>query len=248
MSATDEASDETPASSDGSSKSDAWTDLGLTLPIFVLYHLGVVFLPMRNAADVVTNRLTALANQSLPLYASLTVGIGGAYVLLLWSLGQRQLLSARRFVFLSVEGIAYAFLMRIIGGYALEALPLSSSAASPMSALGSSFVMSLGAGFYEELVFRVLLFGGGAWLIRTIEGIGPTSLAMQIGWGMLCAIAFSGWHHVGPGGESFDLAVFVYRTVCGLVLTTIFALRGFAPAVWTHVVYDLWAMGVFEGG
>ena len=25
-------------------KSDAWTDLGLTLPIFVAYHLGVVFL------------------------------------------------------------------------------------------------------------------------------------------------------------------------------------------------------------
>lgn len=236
-----EAADEADAAPP-STKSDAWTDLGLTLPIFVLYHLGVVFLPMRNAADVVTNKLTALANQSLPLYASLTVGIGGAYVLLLWGLGQRQILSARRFLFLSVEGVAYAFLMRIVGGWALDALPLAPPAA--MSETGSAVVMSLGAGFYEELMFRVLLFGGGAWLIRTMEGFGPTGLTMQLGWALLCAVAFSGWHHLGPSGESFDLAVFVYRTVCGLVLTAIFAMRGFAPAVWTHVVYDLWAMGV----
>ena len=30
--------------------SDAWSDLVLTLPIFILYHLGVVLLPVRNAA------------------------------------------------------------------------------------------------------------------------------------------------------------------------------------------------------
>ena len=32
------------------------TDLALTLPIFLAYHLGVVFLPVRNAADMVTSR------------------------------------------------------------------------------------------------------------------------------------------------------------------------------------------------
>ena len=147
-------SEEVSETSEQSSKSDAWTDLGLTLPIFVLYHLGVVFLPMRNAADMVTSKLTALANQSLPLYASLTVGMGGAYVLLMWFLGQRQVLSAQRFLFLGVEGVAYAFVMRLVGGYALEALPLASSSGD---SAWSSLVMSFGAGFYEELMFRVLL-------------------------------------------------------------------------------------------
>ena len=31
-------------------------------------------------------------------------------------------------------------------------------------------------------------------------------------------------------------------TVCGLVFTLIYVTRGFAPVVWTHVVYDLWVM------
>jgi hypothetical protein len=235
----------TEAADGESTRSDVFTDLGLTLPIFVLYHLGVAFLPMRNAADMVTTKLTALANHSLPLYASLTVGIGGSYVLLLSAIGQRQILSSKRFVFLAIEGVAYAFLMRMIGGWALEALPLG--ILGDLEDTWGSVVMSLGAGFYEELVFRVLLFGGGAWLVRTVEGISVSGVSYLAGWAVLCAVAFSGWHHLGPSGEAFDVPVFVYRTVCGLVLTTIFYFRGFAPAVWTHVIYDLWAMGVLGG-
>ena len=53
---------------------------------------------------------------------------------------------------------------------------------------------------------------------------------------------FSGWHHVGAMAEAFDLRAFVFRAVCGVVLTAVFALRGFAPAVWTHAIYDLWVM------
>ena len=40
----------------------------------------------------------------------------------------------------------------------------------------------------------------------------------------------------------FDGRVFVFRTVCGLVFTVIYATRGFAPAVWTHVTYDIWVL------
>jgi hypothetical protein len=35
-------------------KPGAWVDLGLTLPVFLVYHFGVVFLNIHNAADVVT--------------------------------------------------------------------------------------------------------------------------------------------------------------------------------------------------
>ncbi|MFO0763160.1 MAG: hypothetical protein U0359_42375, partial [Byssovorax sp.] len=49
-------------------KSDALTDLALTLPIFLVYHLGVALLPIRNAADWVTAELKTLAKHSLPMY------------------------------------------------------------------------------------------------------------------------------------------------------------------------------------
>ena len=234
---------ETPDES-AASGSNLWTDLGLTLPIFLLYHLGVVFLPVRNAADPVTGELKALANQSLPLYASLTVAIGAAFVLLMSLIGKAGALQLWRFGLVAAEGVAYAMLMRVVGAYALDAIPLSASAGDAFtSGAFPAVVMSLGAGFYEEILFRVGLFGSGAWVIKTMEGWGPTGIALLVGWAVCAALAFSGWHHIGPLADAFDMRVFVYRTVCGLVLTAIFAFRGFAPAVWTHVLYDVWAMG-----
>ncbi len=41
-------------------KPGAWVDLALTLPVFLAYQLGVVFLNVRNATDVVTARLLEL--------------------------------------------------------------------------------------------------------------------------------------------------------------------------------------------
>ena len=82
-------------------KSDAWTDLGLTLPIFVAYHLGVVFLPVCNAADLVTSELRGLAKHSLPMYAALTLALGALFVIALWSLGQKKAFAPSRFIFIA---------------------------------------------------------------------------------------------------------------------------------------------------
>ena len=35
---------------------------------------------------------------------------------------------------------------------------------------------------------------------------------------------------------------FLFRLVLGLVLTLIFVTRGFAAAVWTHALYDVWVL------
>jgi hypothetical protein len=221
-------------------KSDAWTDLGLTLPIFLLYHLGVVFLPVQNAADLLTTELRALASHSLLGYAGLTVAIGGAFVLVLSVLGRRRSLDPKRFVFLAVEGCLYAVLMRAAGAWAVGSLPMAGGGFESPGVF-TGLVMSLGAGFYEEVVFRVGLYGGGAWLLRLVFGKVP-AFGMQIAWAVVCAAVFSGWHYVGVLGDPWDLRSFVFRMTCGLVLTAIYAFRGFAPAVWTHAMYDVWVM------
>jgi hypothetical protein len=220
-------------------KSDAWTDLALTLPIFVLYHLGVVFLPTRNAADVVTTELRTLAEGSLPLYAGLTVAAGAAFAGVLCFFGRGHSFSKSRFLAIFIEGAAYALIMRAAGSYAVGSLRLGGAGGhDPLSGL----VMSAGAGFYEELAFRVGLFGVGAWLIKLVLGRGVLGVAPRLGWALGCAIAFSAWHYVGALGDPFHLQSFVFRAVCGLVLTAIYTLRGFAPAVWTHFLYDVWVM------
>ena len=106
----------------------------------------------------------------------------------------------------------------------------------------ASVVMALGAGFYEEVLFRAGLFGVGALLVKKLAGSGTKTFVILACWALVEAAIFSGWHYVGALGDGFSIQSFVFRAVCGLVLTAIFAFRGFAPAVWTHAIYDLWVM------
>lgn len=221
-------------------RSGPLTDLGLTLPIFIGYHLGVIFLPVRNAADVVTRELVNLADQNMLAYALLTLCIGGAYVSILMLLGRGHVLRWDRFAFIGVEGIVYAIGMRLVASYVVGALQLGPMTTDPFT----GFVMAFGAGFYEELAFRVLLFGAGAKLIElTFPGVPRLArVSQRVVWAIVAAAVFSAWHYVGEYGDPFDLRSFAFRWVAGVVFTLIYAFRGFAPAVWTHTLYDIWVL------
>ncbi len=248
-------------------RSGPLTDLALTLPLFVGYHLGVIFLPVRNAADMVTRELGQLANNNLFAYFALTLAIGAGYVTPLLMAGRGRHLKLDRFFWLGAEGVAYALMMRLLAGYAVAKLlaltltdpsvvglmnaapALSSSveAAGHSGALGdraAGAVMSMGAGFYEELVFRFGLYGLGGTLLLFVMNVTSkvAKLAYRIGWALLVACVFSGWHYVGELSDPFDLMTFLFRGVCGLVFTAIYHFRGFAPAVWTHALYDIWVL------
>jgi hypothetical protein len=220
--------------------SNARTDLGLTLPIFVAYHLGVIFLPVRNAADLVTQYLVELANQSRVSYVAFTIGIGATFVTVLALLGRRQVFRWQSFAWLALEGVLYAVAMRLIAASVVGRLFLGVGLERHFAGL----VMSLGAGLYEEIAFRVGLYGLG---LRCLRVIWPAKawwrrVLLALGWALFTACLFSAWHHLGTFGEALDGRVFVFRAVCGLVFTLIYVTRGFAPAVWTHVVYDLWVL------
>ena len=226
------------------SHDNAWTDIGLTLPIFLLYHTGVVFLPIRNAADVVTSRLVEFAERSLVTYIAFTATVGAVVVVLFLMLGQKRALRWQRFAMIAVEGIVYAVAMRVIAGYVVGQLRLDAGAA-PQLGMFAGLVMSLGAGFYEELVFRVGIFALLGHLAQLALLSSPTALKKSLfwlGWATLSSMLFSGWHHFGEMGEPFTLSAFVFRWVSGLVFTLIFSLRGFATSVWTHTLYDVWVM------
>jgi hypothetical protein len=242
---TSETAVENPSETEDSSdaRSDALTDIALTLPIFIAYHLGVAFLPTRNAADLVTQELQALVDQSVLAYALLTVGLGAAFVLGMLALGKTRAFKPQRFALVIIEAIIYGTLLRSAGAWAVGALPLAGTT-EPLEAplRFANLVLSLGAGFYEELTFRVILFGLCGWVLRLFLGDGARGFLLTIAWGVCCAVAFSAWHYVGPMADAFELKSFVYRATCGLVLTLIYALRGFAPAVWTHALYDVWVM------
>jgi hypothetical protein len=249
-----------PASDHLRDRPGAWVDLGLTLPIFLTYQVAVVFLGVQNATDMVTGALLRLSHGDRTTYLLATFAIGVIFAGSFALLGRGQAFRPRKFVQIALEGVLYAVVMRVVAGYVVGSV-FAGNIKDESRFVG--FIMSLGAGFYEELTFRVVLFGLGAklltWLVgrQKLEltttaaspGAGPararfsfTSLAVMTGWALVCAVIFSGVHYVGPMSDAFALPSFLFRLVLGLVLTLIFATRGFAAAVWTHALYDVWVL------
>jgi hypothetical protein len=221
-------------------------DLALTLPVFVFYHLGVVWLDVQNAADPVTRELKALANSSLLAYSGLTLAIGATLTGILLVLGRGHSLRLQRFALVAVEGILYAVAMRLVASYVVGKVPLDAGLPTAEMGFVMAVVLSLGAGLYEEIAFRVGLYGLGRKVMLAMmpEALPGQRLMASLGWAVFAAAVFSGWHYFGQFGEPFELRSFLFRWVCGLVFTLIYVFRGFAPVVWTHALYDIWVLAL----
>src|SRR5207244_54270 len=89
----------------------------------------------------------------------------------------------------------------------------------------------LGAGIYEEALFRLLLFSALVWLFRAVDF--PALWAVLLS-ALVSAAAFAVAHNLGDHGERFNSYVFLFRTVAGLYFTLLFHLRGFGIAVGAH--------------
>src|ERR1700691_4855620 len=92
-------------------KPGAWAELALTLPIFLLYQLGVGFLNVRDATHMVAAEVMSFAHGDRLLYFCLTLSIGVILCAVFAFLGRGQALHARKIVQIAVEGAAYAIAM-----------------------------------------------------------------------------------------------------------------------------------------
>lgn len=94
----------------------------------------------------------------------------------------------------------------------------------------------LGAGIYEETMFRLGLFTLLYWLFQFADFSPLVSLNLAA---TASALIFAGAHHLEAGAEPFHAAVFLYRTLAGFYFAWIYQLRGLGVAVGAHTGYNL---------
>lgn len=104
------------------------------------------------------------------------------------------------------------------------------------SAPAGQILTFVGAGIYEEVLFRLGLFGGLVLLLRVVR---IPWIAAWILAACASALAFAAAHHIGPYGEPMRADYFIFRTVAGLYFTILFVARGFGIAVGAHAGYDV---------
>lgn len=213
------------------------------LPLFVLYEIGILLLSggtgagVRVGAEVLIRQFLALVGIDNTLWLGLLVLVVGAVIVVMEF---RQGIRIRGWYFLGMllESVVYAMLVglgvSLLVGAVFAAIP-------PLQIAGSSgpvegIVLSLGAGLYEELLFRLVLVSALYALLRLlpISTAAGYTLAAVIG-----ALIFSWAHYIGPLGYDFTLSSFAFRAIMGLALNALFLIRGFGIAAMTHALYDV---------
>jgi len=222
--------------------------LSFALPLLLFYQVLAVLLAhgtrsVRNGADVILQSLfVAVAGSWGPLvFMVCLMGVG------LWlvarDLRKSSRLRATIFCGMLAEALLLALLFGfLVGGVTNGVLGGLQILAHPAGGEGGDLdrwtrlMLSLGAGIYEELLFRVLLVGALAASARALLGWRP--LTAGVAATLLGAAIFSAFHYIGPYGDRLQLYSFVFRMVAGLFFSALYLARGFGITAWTHALYD----------
>ncbi|UCD37748.1 MAG: CPBP family intramembrane metalloprotease [Fidelibacterota bacterium] len=214
------------------------------VPLVVLYEILAVMinweseLQLRNGADVLLRQLLMIFGLGTPYALGIlfAAGIAGAWVRQRYRFGTTQV----NVVYLAgmlVESLLWAGFMLLFLAAADQLLIVTTTD----TVLRTAF-LAVGAGIYEEAVFRLLLVTGLAvFFLRVLHWHRQFAWGIAIG---LSAALFSLFHYVGPAGEVFAWNSFVYRSVAGIILGLLFYFRGFGITVYAHTTYDLLVLGI----
>ena len=220
------------------------------LPLFIGYEvlqLAVSGGPggdIRNGADVILQSLFAdLMGRRGPMVFEIALIVLGLVLVAHDMRRHGRHLSRMVFLGMSLETLALAILCGVLVGgitshlFGAMGLAIGQIERTPLPV---RLMLSLGAGLYEELLFRVILVGALAWGGHRILGWSARLsgiVAVTVG-----ALAFSAIHYVGTYGDQLTLYSFVYRALAGVFFSALYLLRGFGITAWTHALYDVFVL------
>ena len=220
------------------------TSLVLVFPLFLVYQVGVLFtLPMLNGADFLTVFLFRNLGLTAGAYLAYTAAVAVAFAVAVAVLRRKQQFDPKLIVPVFVESAIYALTMGSLIVFVMtKVLHVSPRLAGGIASqgLGTRFVMSLGAGVWEEAIFRLGIMTGVAVLLERGLGLGRW-VAVVIAL-LVSSVLFSAMHHIPPYGDRLELGVFVFRVLAGCFFGLVYWFRGFAIAVYTHALYDIYVL------
>ena len=210
-----------------------------TIPLFVIYEAGI-FLTSSEDLLVLRNGADALMRQLLESF-----GIFGLYGMGAMFLIGFIVIFIIQFKFWKGTNIHGDYLIIMIGEsfvWSILIYFLMTNAHLLLMAptgrlLIQQVTLAVGAGIYEEFLFRVLLISGISVLLGFIFQWSENArdwMAMVIAAGI-----FSSFHFIGEYADYFSFEVFMIRFFAGLFLGTLYFLRGFGITAWAHAFYDL---------
>ena len=210
-----------------------------TLPLFFLYEINILFLSwddilvVRNGADFLMRNIL----ESFDIYGLYGLGLVfflGLLVTYIFFIkeDQQQEVNVNFLFIMLAESMLWSLVLYFL---------LFKSMVLLMNPVGKTILqqvtLAIGAGIYEEFLFRVLLIAGLSGILgfvfmwdKTFKNIIAVVLSGAI---------FSAFHFMGEYGDFFSMELFLIRFFAGLILGVLYMYRGFGITAYTHSIYDL---------
>ena len=210
-----------------------------TLPLFFLYEINILFLSwddilvVRNGADFLMRNIL----ESFGIYGLYGLGLVfflGLLITYIFFIKEDQQKEVNvNFLFIM---LAESMLWSVVLYFLLFKFMVLL-----MNPVGKTILqqvtLAIGAGIYEEFLFRVILIAGLSGILgfvfmwdKTFKNI----IAVVLSGGI-----FSAFHFMGEYGDFFSMELFLIRFFAGLILGVLYMYRGFGITAYTHSIYDL---------
>ena len=212
-------------------------------PLLVFYEVGVVMLSngdassLRNGADywmrgwLASIGLTqALLLPCLVIAAMLAWQVAGKYP---WKVNGTTIAG------MLAESLLFACFLMAVGrlhDLAFAQLNIDRTLSIAQSPSANRVVAFIGAGVYEEVMFRLCLVPIGYAFFRMFEVPRKWAAASAV---FSTSLIFALAHYVGPAADQFSMFTFSFRALAGIFFAALFFIRGFGITVGSHAAYDL---------
>jgi len=210
-----------------------------TIPLFFIYEVGILFLSkddilvVRNGADFLMRSILESFG-ILGLYGLGAIFLIGFIITYIYFFNDKSNKSIRAdYLFIMIfESVCWALILYFL---------LSKFMLVLMNPIGKTITqqvtLAVGAGIYEEFLFRVMLISGLTGIIGFV--FLWSEKARKAAALIIAAGIFSAFHFMGDYGDYFSMELFLLRFFAGIVLGVLYIARGFGITAYAHSIYDL---------
>ncbi len=199
------------------------------LPLILLYEIASIAHPGRVIAFVLMRHFFELFGPA----GIWTPGLAVIVILLATHIASREPWKVhwRHVAAMYPESVVLALPLLLLNW----AVPLAAAGAT--EGLFGRMAVGIGAGIYEELVFRLVFISLIVMIGSDLFRCDRTKTAVVAV--ALSSLLFAAHHHRPIGSDAFEPVQFIFRTLAGVYLAGVFWYRGYAPAAGCHAAYNV---------
>jgi len=220
----------------------AYYSVLMALPLLLAYEVLIVltkseFWVVRNAADVWIRTFLMAFEIKTQHLTFIMIGILFALIPFAKINSPGVRIKIKYFFLMLFESFFYSIILGAVLQYILKMGGLSTGGMG--RDIFQNLALSIGAGLFEEIIFRVFLLNLLFFIFNYFINKKLIIVSLSV---LISSLLFSISHYVGSMADSWELYSFMFRWIAGILFTVLYFARGFAITSYTHALYDIWVL------